>query len=184
MRALGHSLLWIGFVGAAFFAVSRLEQTDKWSTISWPFYGGFMFVGVVGIVLLRKAAAEDHVDHAKTDAEYSVLQESLEKVAAIVDDLLQDGLPPPGEVVRRIDNECTEPLSDFAESRQALVKRFDIQVFAEVMTEFASAERYINRAWSASADGYVDEAKNSLEIAQRQLRIAKALMDQAEQGEE
>ena len=43
------------------------------------------------------------------------------------------------DVLRFIDDQCAEPLSDFAESRQALIKRFGMTVYADVMTEFASA---------------------------------------------
>ena len=47
------------------------------------------------------------------------------------------------------------------------MNRFGTAVFAAVMTEFASGERYMNRAWSASswADGYVDELEESVQYA-------------------
>ena len=62
MRALGHLLLWLGFVGGAFCAVHQLELPDKWATIPWLPYGASMCVGIVGIVLLRKAEAAEHLD--------------------------------------------------------------------------------------------------------------------------
>jgi hypothetical protein len=45
------------------------------------------------------------------------------------------------------------------------------------MTQFSSAERFVNRAWSAAADGYLDETKSSLEIAENYLIGASDLMD-------
>ena len=46
------------------------------------------------------------------------------------------------------------------------------------MTQFASAERFVNRAWSAAADGYTTEAADSLQRAQDHLNQASQLMDQ------
>lgn len=180
MRALGHLLLWIGFLAGSFVSLSRLEQDGaKWSTIPWLWYGLAGGVGIVGIVLLRRANRHSASDHAKTEAEYSVIEQSLAKVTEIVDRLCQD-CSHPGWVLRCIDDECVEPLADFADARQALVKRFGLNVYAEVMTEFASAERYINRSWSAAADGYVDEVAKSLERAQQHLIRAQGLIKEAD----
>ena len=42
------------------------------------------------------------------------------------------------------------------------------------MSSFAAAERYLNRCWSASADGYVDEVHAYLEHAAAQFRDCQA----------
>ena len=55
-----------------------------------------------------------------------------------------------------------------------------MKVYADVMTEFASAERLVNRTWSAAADGYVDEVATSLQLAGRHLARAKELLAVAE----
>lgn len=180
MRASGYILLWLGFVAAAYVSVSQLEVADdKWSTIKWAWYAAAMACGVVGIVILRSADKEDQRDEHKTDAEYSVVVQSLETLVTVVGRLCQSQLAP-GAVVRAIDDECAEPFSEFAESRQALVKRFGMKVYADVMTEFASAERYVNRSWSAAADGYVDEVASSLNRADGHLQQAQLLLRQAE----
>jgi hypothetical protein len=181
MRYLGHLLLWAGFLAGAFVSLSRLEQDgSKWATISWVWYAVFISVGIAGVVLLRFADRHSAADDAKTDAEYSVIQQSLAKVAEIVDRLCEEREHVPSHVVRCIDDECAEPLADFADARQALVKRFGMAVFADVMTEFAAAERFVNRSWSAAADGYVDEVASSLQRAQQHLRRAQALLLAAE----
>ena len=41
------------------------------------------------------------------------------------------------------------------------------------MSAFAAGERYLNRVWSASADGYVDEAREYIERAREQFVDAK-----------
>lgn len=177
---LGHLLLWSGFLVAAYCSVVRLEQEDKWSTIPWAWYLIALTVGLAGVVLVRRAKSHAASDEAKTEAEYSLVQKSLDTVAEVIDRLNAEEQRTPAQVLRCIDDECVEPLSDFAESRQALVKRFGLNTYAEVMTEFASAERLINRSWSAAADGYVDEVATSLRRAKHHLGRAREILSAAE----
>lgn len=195
MRQIGQLLLWAGFLGAAFCSVLRLPPpaagasetvqneevvASEWGTIPWLGYGASMLFGVAGVALLRNARKQDHHDDVKTEAEFSVLQESLETVSAVVQELCNQPDLHPAEVLRTIDDQCAEPLSDFADSRQSLVKRFGLNTYAEIMTEFASAERFLNRAWSASADGYIDEVRSCVERANEHLTAAKRLLGDAQ----
>jgi len=50
---------------------------------------------------------------------------------------------------------------------------FGLQAYADIMSAFAAGERYINRVWTASADGYVDEVMSYLDKAQRQFAEAR-----------
>ncbi|TWU31019.1 hypothetical protein [Novipirellula artificiosorum] len=173
-RVLGHTLLWAGFLWAAYVSLNRLEIDDaKWSTIHWGLYALAMLVGCSGVVLLRIVSRHVDSDDTKTEAEYSVVQASLLKVLTEVDRLYADKNRHPSDVLLRIDNELAEPLSDFADARGSLIKRFGMETYAEVMTDFASAERYINRSWSAAADGYVDEVESSLGRARKYLENAQ-----------
>lgn len=181
MRPLGQFLLWAGFLAAAYTSVCQLEQIDdKWATISWPWYAAAMSVGIMGIILLRTARRHDHADDAKTQAEYSTVRQSLETLALAVGRLCDQPEHKPSAVLRCIDDQCTEPFSSFADARSSLVRKFGMKVYADVMTEFASAERYVNRSWSAAADGYVDEVKASLLRANLHLQKAKELLSAAE----
>ena len=58
-----------------------------------------------------------------------------------------------------------ESIADFVEARTALIHTYSMQHYADLMTDFAIAERYVNRAWCASADGYIDEVASSLDLA-------------------
>jgi hypothetical protein len=183
MRASGHLLLWLGFIGAAFASVSHLEQPDdKWGTIAWVWYAGSMAVGIIGVAMLRHTKRADHADDEKTEAEYSVVQQSLAKLCSAVQTLCQESPKLPSQILHLIDQQCAEPFSDFAEARQSLVKRFGLSVYADVMTEFASAERYVNRSWSAAADGYIDEVTASLNRANQHLANARELLAAAERS--
>jgi hypothetical protein len=56
-----------------------------------------------------------------------------------------------------------------------------LQSYADVMSAFAAGERYISRVWSASTDGYVDEARNYLNRATEQFIEARALFAELQQ---
>jgi hypothetical protein len=53
----------------------------------------------------------------------------------------------------------------FVDARTAIGHVYGLQEYADVMSYFASAERALNRAWSASTDGYVNEVNSSLQKA-------------------
>jgi hypothetical protein len=53
-----------------------------------------------------------------------------------------------------------------------MIHVFGMQNYADVMSNFAAGERYINRVWSASTDGYADEVILYLERARDQFNEA------------
>ena len=72
-----------------------------------------------------------------------------------------------------IDLRLRNDLRRFADARESMVHLFGLQTYADIMSHFAAGERYINRVWSASADGYDEEADSYLEKASRQFAIAQ-----------
>lgn len=186
MRIIGQILMWSGFLGGAFCAVLRTGPPEGaaagsgWSTIPWGWYLLSVGVGVVGVIFLRLAAAKEKQDDGTTEFEYSTVQQSLEDVSAVVARLCSQTVSDPRMIVMAIDDECVEPLASFANSRQALVKRFGMTIYADAMTEFASAERFLNRAWSAAADGYVDEVEACLNRANSHLACTRQIIGAAD----
>jgi hypothetical protein len=63
-----------------------------------------------------------------------------------------------------------------------MVHLFGLQNYADVMSSFAAGERYINRVWSASVDGYDKEAETCLDKAARQFADARSQLEKAAQG--
>jgi hypothetical protein len=61
-----------------------------------------------------------------------------------------------------------------------MVHLFGLQTYADIMSNFATGERYINRVWSASADGYKSEADSYLSRAAEQFRNAQAQLGAAD----
>ena len=48
--------------------------------------------------------------------------------------------------------------------------------------EFAAGERYLNRVWSASVDGYIDEVRSFLVLARTQFEGTKKILDRLDLG--
>ncbi len=90
-----------------------------------------------------------------------ILEEAHQRIAR----LASEGSGGPDRRQRIIDEldavrtSCFEP---FVERRPAMLAAGGMTGYARVMDAFAGAERSFNRAWSASADGYANEAEESL----------------------
>ena len=56
------------------------------------------------------------------------------------------------------------------------MQKFGLQSFADVMNPFAAGERYLNRVWSASTDGYIDEAHTYVTKAREQFELALEIL--------
>jgi hypothetical protein len=167
LRLCGHLLLWIGFLCGALVAVRNTENAaSPWSTISWPAYCAALGVAVIGVVLLRstkrtaRLGSRTHADDVEQmDAALRRLSEQLQAWRT------DEAKPSVHDMHRQIDQRLSDDLALFANLRESLIDAFGLQNYAAIMTEFALAERTINRMWSASADGYVDEVELCLERA-------------------
>ena len=167
MAVIGQLCLWIGFLGGALATVFRLEVQDApWTTIPWGAYGVSLAVGIVGVVLLRNDRSQQRNSAAETDDAIDSVKAHLIAAHGAIQELQRslDGMSCE-DVLSFIDDRCVASLTEFADGREAILNHFGAAIFAEVMTEFASGERYLNRAWSAAADGYVDEVERSVNAA-------------------
>ncbi len=180
-NVLGQALMWAGFLSAALASVSRLEiERDEWNTIPWIWYGLSLLVGTGGIVVLRMVRAAGKTASAESVTGFESVQSALRKSSqsiSLLDDRL-DGMTCE-EVLEYVDATCVPLLNEFADGRMVIRNRFGTGVYASVMTEFASGERYLNRAWSAAADGYVDEVTRSVRHARDFLAAAVGELDRA-----
>jgi len=186
-RVVGHVLLWLGFLAGSFVAVRSVEvEAAPWSTISWPAYGLALFVATAGVVVLRAtktavgvASAEEAKAIDQLEAILTRLQSTVEQWSSQSDEI--DVYAFHG----MIDETLAEDLGQFADLRETMIPEFGLDHYARIMTEFALAERTLNRTWSASADGYVDEVRTCLTRANAHLtaaqkRLADAIDDQAQ----
>lgn len=178
---VGQALLWLGFLGGSFAAVLRLEnEAAPWQTIPWLLYLGCTVVGSTGVVLLRREKSAQRSESAASEIGLERVCEQLHRAADHVSELEQKLADMTcEEVLEFIDDRCTPVLTEFADNRMVISNRFGTTRYASVMTEFASGERYLNRSWSAAADGYVDEVARSVGHASAFLNAANEQLEQA-----
>ena len=178
MRFFGGLLLMIGFFGAAFVTVRHADAEQlEWQTIEWVWYAVAFAVGLVGVVVLRVTAKSTGTQAHKLDADLDAMKTSL---ASLVDKLsaMTTGRDDIGvyDVHGRIDDELMIDLNAFVEARESLIHLYGLQPYADLMNRFALSERNINRAWSASADGYIDEVWICMERAREEMTAARGLL--------
>ncbi|MCJ7591874.1 MAG: hypothetical protein MUO51_11045 [Woeseiaceae bacterium] len=176
MKNLGYFLVAAGFLGGAF-ATSLGVQN-----VNWPLFVVTSTAAIIGLVIYKRQVGA----LARSEEVLEVNRVELrESIANIVEDLrdINEGELTRGAVLRdRIDLKLREDLRRFADARGSMVHLFGLQTYADIMSHFATGERYINRVWSASADGYDDEADAYLKRAAGQFDAAKQQLLKAAQS--
>ena len=178
MKQIGFGLMSVGFLAGSLFLVQHPGH------VSWVPYGVALFVTAIGAGMLRASQAQSSGETEKVASDMSTIVSSLgelvDKVTALnAADRSGQKL---FDVCKQIDAECMDPINSFVDAREAMIQRFGLASYAEMMDSFALGERALNRAWCASADGYIDEVNICLERAERHL--GKALTSvQARVGE-
>jgi hypothetical protein len=140
---------------------------QRWT--GWPLFVLGAAGLLVGAVLLRRtnrraivlqtgplAEAADEAHAEGPDAHFRAIRRGLEQ--------LQNQLPmlPPADQLRAVIEILGESqrthVPAFIAARPQLTARLGLAGYAQLMDSFAAAERQLNRAWSAAADGVLDEA--------------------------
>lgn len=176
MRPLGLVLLGLGFMGAAFFA------TETVKSVNWIYYGLSFVLGVAGVILLRVTSHSQVTSSHKLETDIQTLHTAISTVVKELSAFISDWeTTDVYDVHDQIDARLMAPINDFVMAREAMIPVFGLNGYAEVMTRFATGERMINRAWSASADGYIDEVWASIELARNHLSDAQLRLSQLKQ---
>ncbi len=163
MKKLGYAMVTLGFLAGALAAV-----VDK-EAVRWGYFAGSLAVGAVGIVVVRTAHARHSQAEEKLTSDMQAIESSLTRIVENLRQLnAQKRSIDTYDVRHRIDELFTDDLTSFVEARQSIAQVHGLQAYADVMSYFAAGERYLNRVWSASADGYVDEVNDYLDRAQAQ----------------
>jgi len=153
----------VGFIAAALAAVLSEDE------VKWLLYVPALAVGAVGVAAIRI----EHARHSKTEhhvvARIETVESSLERISTNVSKLNSDKHSVDTYDMRhRIDELFADDLGAFVDARESIVHRYGLAAYGEIMSSFAAGERYLNRVWSASADGYIDEVNAYLDRAQEQ----------------
>lgn len=155
MKFLGYLLIAVGFLSGAYFSV-----TDE-VEVPWTMVVPSLLIGALGIGLVRRGLRRERQVTAGTEAGLGELESALERIVDNASRLDRDKTEISVYDVRhRIDSDFMTDLDIFVQGREGIGHRHGLQAYADVMSHFATAERYLNRCWSASTDGYQDEVHN------------------------
>ncbi len=168
MKKIGYFLIAIGFLAAAF--VSVCSQRD----VSWLFFSLALTAGALGVFFVRFSL---HRSRRSTDRISSSLNDIENAISKIVDNITSLNAQKQSinvyDVRSRIDELFSSDFERFVDARQSIAHRYGLQNYADVMNHFAAGQRYLNRVWSASADGYIDEVDTYIEKAGEQFALAR-----------
>ncbi len=173
MKAVGYLLLIGGFLGGAYATALDTQYT------SWAIFVPAAVIAFAGLMTIKRQASGLARSEAVLQANRAELSTSLGSVVEVLDELVSSRPGSAAALRDAIDERLRVDLQRFADARESLVHLAGLQAYANIMSEFAAGERYVNRVWSASADGYDGEAANYLERAAEQFRHAQAELRQA-----
>jgi len=150
----------VGFIAAALAAV-----VDE-NSVNWLWYIPALGLGVAGVILIRVDIARQSKTKHHVASRIETVESSLDKITANINKLnAEKHSINTYDMRHRIDELFVDDLDKFVDARQSIAHRYGLAAYGEVMSSFAAGERYLNRVWSASADGYVDEVNEYLEKA-------------------
>lgn len=171
--------------------VSPEQRVSEWAGDSGLPFGIGLLLVIVGAILGRVAAKreltegddEERGDDAPPARDLGELLEDVRAtVKELADEVTSNDAPSGEDFVRLKDRihelhaEQIEPIVDSAPRIQA---KYGLAVFADIFGPLSSAERYLNRAWSALVDQHWPEATSSVERAAADLAEAKRALDAA-----
>lgn len=169
-------IIMLSFLAGAFITV--LDPTQ----VNWAWFIPVLVVGLVALYIFRKAHHGEARASHRLSGNLQTLETSLANILNNLETINSDSANLPVYEARfEIDRLLREDLNRFANARESMKHVFGLQGYADVMSAFAAGERYINRVWSASTDGYVDEVHSYLDRATQQFREARALFADLQQ---
>lgn len=167
MKKFGYLMITLGFLAGALVAVVDKDQ------VRWGYFFGAIAVGIAGIVLVRVGKRGQIRSEGKLATNIQNIETSLTRIFENISNLNAEKQSINTYDVRhRIDELFTEDIITFVEARESIGQVYGLATYADIMSYFASGERYLNRVWSASADGYIDEVAAYLDKAQLQFSEA------------
>jgi hypothetical protein len=177
MKTIGFCLLILGFLIGAFGTVLDVDN------VNWTLFVIAAAGAVLGLVLIKRAAAAHATSDEVLELNRGELRESISNIVRDLAEISSDASAQGANLREAIDLRLRNDLRRFADARESMVHLFGLQTYADIMSHFAAGERYINRVWSASADGYDEEAVTYLGKAARQFTVAQEqLLAAAAQG--
>ena len=175
MKSIGYLLLIAGFLTAAYSTALDTQAT------SWELFVPAALAAALGVIIIKRRASGEARSESVLTANRAELKESLGNIVRELQSLNERRTQiDTGALRDEIDATLRDDLRRFADARESLVHLFGLQTYANIMSEFAAGERYVNRVWSESADGYGGEAASYVEKALVQFSDALRQLETAE----
>lgn len=163
MKKLGYLMLTLGFLAGSLTAVVDKEQ------IRWDHFAFAFILGAAGVACVRISDRRENLHEGKLASNMQAVETSLDRIVKNMTDLnAEKASINTYDVRHRIDELFTDDLNTFVEARESIAHTHSLNDYADVMSSFAAGERYLNRVWSASTDGYIDEVNAYLDKAKEQ----------------
>ena len=173
MKGLGYLLLCGGFIIAAYATALDVEK------VSWPLFAAAAIAAVAGVFMIKRHARSISQSEAVLENNRAELRESIDNVVKDLREIVSSGSLRGAALRDRIDEKLRPDLVRFADARESMVHLFGLQTYADIMSHFATGERYVNRVWSSSADGYDVEAARYLGKAEERFADAQRQLNEA-----
>ncbi len=168
MKKIALLMLACGFLGGAYITALDIKDVD------WLGFSIAASLAIAGVILVKRSDRAAATSGGLLETNRNELNESLGNVVRELGQIIATPAMK-GEALRnRIDEELRPDLRRFADARESMVHLYGLQTYADIMSEFAAGERYINRVWSTAADGYDEEAEIYLKRASQQFQDALA----------
>ena len=153
MKNLGYLLIVAGFLWGSFLTVQQPEGVNT------ALYLVALAIGVAGVITARTAVRAEARDETRLQTNIAAIETSLAALANDAERLDEQKESINVYDIRHVIDETFPPhLAAFVEARESIAHSYGLKAYAEVMNRFATGERYLNRVWSASTDGYQPEA--------------------------
>jgi hypothetical protein len=173
MQRLGLLMIGVGFLAGSLVAVQSPENA-----VEWRWFVPALTLGAAGVVLLRRTARAAERHAGALEAGVRSARESLVRIVANASRLeAEKESLDVYDAHARIDALFRDDLSSFVDARESIGHAFGLEAYAAVMNDFAAGERYLNRVWSASIDGWIDELREYVTLARVQFEAAQQTLD-------
>ena len=173
MKKLAYLLLVAGFLFGAYTTALDVQAVD------WPLFTAAAIAAIAGVVIAKRVDASHARSGTVLETNRNELNESIANIVARLNEIASREAETGEDLLDWIDAHLRNDLRRFAEARESMVHLYGLQTYADIMSEFAAGERYINRVWSSSADGYHSEAKRYLGRASEQFELAQSQLIEA-----
>lgn len=175
--ATGTVTFTIGIIVAVCGAAKLPAEGDRYpDTIQVAIFG--LLIAIAGLEVWYGRLSQDRaLENVADDNDTKSPTVLLGHIIASIDEFeSQIESAEPESLTEHVDQLLTDYVLPFIDARQKVIDRLGIKSAAEILVTAAFAERMLNRAWSAAADGYLAEAQSAYDDSAAAFRQTEQLL--------